>query len=107
MNFYAPLISRSKAEGLAPLAEEITAMYKKEMASELLHISLADNTLAVSVDSCPVSAYLKQRGVTPSKRLYMTTSIVMNRIAELSGLSFTMNSYNTDNGAAEYTFASK
>ncbi len=106
-NYYAPLIARIKAEGLAPLAEEITAMYKKEMASELLYISMTESTLKVAVDSCPVAAYLKQRGVTPSKRLYMTTSIVMNRIAELSGLSFTMNSYNTDNGAAEYTFASK
>ena len=103
-NYYSPLIDAIRAEGLAALEKHIKMTYETEGAAQLLHTQLSRDSLRVTVDACPAVSYLNKAGWEPSVWYKLTTETVMRTIADESGYAFTMSSYDSVSGAAEYCF---
>jgi hypothetical protein len=104
--YYAPLIAAVKACGLGALEGWFLHKYEVEEASELLHTTLSDERLSVTVDKCPAIAFMRTLGKEPSKYYIEQTRTVYKTIAEECGLSFTLKYYN-ENGGAGFTFCKK
>ena len=103
-NYYSPLIREIQEKGLAALEAFIRRTYESEQASELLHTKLTETSLEVQVDTCPAVRFLKAAGWEPSQWYSLTTETVMKTIAEECGYVFSLLSYDTANGAAQYAF---
>ena len=103
-NYYRPLIEDIRERGLAALEESIRETYEAEGAPDVLKAERTENSLEIHVDSCPATRYLKESGWEPSEWYPLTTEVVMRTIAENSGYSFSMISYDPLNGAAHYAF---
>ena len=97
--YFAPVVDRVKSEGLSALAEWLRDVYEREEASELLHTELTDSALVVTVDHCPAVAYMRSLGKEPSAYYIEQTRTVYKTIADLAGLSFTLDYYLEDGGA--------
>ena len=96
--FYAPIIDKIKAEGLAAVEKWIKDTYKAEDASELIHTALTDTTLEITVDKCPAIRYMHTLGQEPSKYFIEETRTVYSTVAAKCGLRFNLNYYNEDGG---------
>ncbi len=105
-NYYRPLIEEIREKGFEVLEAFIHKTYEAEEASELLRTECTANKLEVYVDACPAVRYLKAAGWEPSEWYSLTTETVMKTIADESGYTFSMISYDPANGAAHYVFRS-
>ena len=103
-NAYKHLIEKMKSEPLSALAEHIEATYRAEKASDALSLSLDGERLVVTVAYCPAVKHLKKTGRTVSKWFSLTTEAVMEALASESGLTFKMEAYDEETGAAKYSF---
>lgn len=101
---YIPVLAAIEKSGLTAIEEKIRDTYQKEKAEDVLHIVKDDNTLRVTVDSCPAVKHLLATGRTMSPYYSMTTSAVMEELAKKAGCSFSMDYYEEKTGAAQYTF---
>ncbi len=104
---YKNVISDAKENGLAAIEKKILDTYEKEKSLDLLKMERTDDKLIVNVAKCPAIEHLKNTGRTVSKWYRYTTEIVMEVLAEKSGLTFHMDSYDEETGAASYTFEAK
>lgn len=102
--WYAPLVASIRQDGLSALKAHIEKIYETEEAADVLRVSLEDGELLVAVDRCPAVTHMAFEGHTPSKWYVELTATVNRVIAELSGLSFEMISYDPVNGKAAYRF---
>ncbi len=102
--FYAPLVARIKAEGLAALEEHIVGIYATEEAADALCVERTDGELRVRVAYCPAVRFMKASGHTPSKWYIETTRTVNMTIADDADLGFELLSYDEETGAAAYRF---
>lgn len=105
--YYAPLLETLKQEGLGALAKHIEQTYETEEASEACRTRIADGTLTVRIDGCPVLAHFKKIGHLASPYFMQTTDTVNRVIAERAGLSYHMDCYDDETGACAYTFSVK
>ena len=103
-DFYWKIAEKTKAEGLRVIAEKIHDTYEKEHALEVLNLDLSGECLKVTVSECPAEKFLRGRNVTLTPLYYMSTSVVMETLAEMAGYQFSMDSYDPSNGAASYRF---
>ena len=87
-NYYSPVIERIKSEGLMAIKEWLELTYEVEEASELLHTTLSENTLSVTIDRSPVIEYMHSLGKEPSEYYIEQTRTVYSTVASLAGLSF-------------------
>lgn len=104
-NVYRPLIEKIRQDGLDVVAEKLERTYRTEQASDALVLCREEKQLRVQVKYCPAVRYLIATGRTVSEWFPETTRVVMQTLAEESGLSFTMESYDPETGAAEYSFS--
>jgi len=102
-NYYSPIISEIKQNGLSSVKEWIENIYKTEEASYLLHISFSPKKLQVKIDHSPAIEYMRTLGQEPSKYYIEETRTLYRVIAEECGYSFILYNY-SDNGAAEFSF---
>ena len=102
--FYAPLIARIRLEGLSALEQWIQKLYETEEASQVLHCSLSNRELLVTVDSSPVISYMASLNQQPSEYYIEQTKTLYQTLAEECGFTFTLHEYR-ENGAARFTFA--
>ena len=102
--FYAPQIEEIRKGGLPAVKEFIEKMYTVDEAMDVLHTELTEDKLTVTVDACPAVRYIHSANQTPSKYLILQTSVLYDVIAKEAGLSFVLNSYHEEDGAAKYTF---
>ena len=103
-NYYSPVIERIKSEGLMAIKEWLERTYEVEEASELLHTTLSENTLSVTIDRSPVIEYMHSLGKEPSEYYIEQTRTVYSTVASLAGLSFELLSYGKD-GSARFIFS--
>ncbi len=102
--YYSPLIAEIKKDGLSAMKAHIEKTYTVEKAPDNVKCELSESELKVTVSECPAVKYMKESGYEPSKWYVMTTSVVNDVIAKMSGYCFEMISYNEENGAAKYRF---
>ena len=103
-NIYCKRIEAIQKDGLAALAEQIKDTYVREKAEDALTLTLTPDRLDVSIAYCPAVQYLHETGRVISDWYRCTTEIVMEVLAQKSGLHFTMDSYEPETGAAKYHF---
>ena len=103
-DFYHPVAESARGVGLSAIAEKIQDTYAKEHAEDALQMEMADNELKVSVSHCPAESFLRSVGVEVSPLYYLSTEVVMDTLARMSGYSFQMDTYDPITGAASYHF---
>ena len=102
--WYSPLAAEVKKKGFVALREHIEKIYQIEEAPEVLHFTLKEGELRVSMDHCPGIAYMRSIGYEPSPWYVELTSTVNRVIAEMCDLGFEMISYDNETGQASYRF---
>lgn len=103
-NAYKSLLEEMQKDPLKVLANKIRQTYLSENAHDALEIEVSENKLSVNVKYCPAIRHLKATGRDVSEWFYMTTTIVMEALAQAGNLAFTMEQYNPQTGAATYSF---
>ena len=104
-NVYGKTITAVKDQGLVPLEAMIRDTYEKEKALDALTTVWTEDRLLVQVAECPVVKHLKATGRVVSPWYRYTTETVMQTVADCCGLTFTMDSYDEETGAAQYRFS--
>ncbi len=101
---YIKTIEAMKNGALDAIADRIKETYRLEKAEDALELHRDGNTLSVKIAYCPAVKHLRKTGreVTPWFRY--TTETVMQTLADIGGLKFTMESYDEQTGAAAYSF---
>lgn len=102
---YPKRVEAIRAGGLAALADQLRDTYTREKADDALTLTLTPERLDVSVAYCPAVRHLRATGRRVSDWYRCTTEIVMEVLAEESGIGFAMDSYDPDSGAARYHFS--
>ena len=82
----------------------IRGTYEKEQASDVLQIEQNEDSMTVRIEYCPAVKHLHETGRVVSDWFPFTTSVVMQTMAEAAGLSFCMERYEEQTGAAVYSF---
>lgn len=103
-DFYWPVAEAARKKGLAAIAERILQTYKLEHAEDAVQTCVCGNTLTVTIRYCPALAYLHTIGVKVSALYHLSTEAVMQTLAEMSGVTFQMDAYDPESGAATYRF---
>ena len=103
-NVYGNILADVKARGLSALQDAILNTYHNEKCPDAVKTALTDTCLTVEVSYCPAVKHLKTTGREVSGWYRYTTEFVMQTLADLSGYSFTMDSYDEETGAASYRF---
>ena len=101
---YKPVINAIKSDPMGAIENKIRETYRQEKADDVLQIEKDENTLCVKILHCPAVKHLKETGRVVSSWFYLTTQVVMKTLAEHAGLSFTMEYYDEETGAAKYRF---
>lgn len=104
-DYYAPLINDIRANGLSVLLKWFETKYEKEEASEVLHTSLDENSLTVTIDKCPAIAFMHTLGKEPSKYYVEETKTVYETIAKECGYTFKLEYYD-ELGGTKFSFTS-
>ncbi len=102
---YKPVFAEAKTDPLGAIEKKIRETYKLEHAEDALSIENDGKTLSVKIAYCPAVKHLRKTGREVSKWFPLSTEVVMQTIAEKTGLRFTMESYDEKTGAAAYSFA--
>lgn len=103
--YFAPMIERMKTEGIGPLEEYLKAVYESEEARDVLKTVREGEGLHVLISACPAVRHIQASGRTVSRWYDLTTTSVMDAIAQAAGFRFKMLNYDEDTGRAEYTFS--
>ena len=69
-----------------------------------MELVISGDTLDVTVHYCPAVRHIKNRGFMPHRSFAMSTDAVYDVIAKVSGLTFKMDFYDHDTGAAKFRF---
>jgi hypothetical protein len=102
--FYAPAIEKFKAGGLSEIKAWLEHLYEVEEAPEVLHTTLTDTELKVTIDKSPVIEYMHSLGKEPSEYYVEQTRTLYAAMAEEAGLGFSLDKYDEATGHAEYRF---
>ncbi len=108
LNVYRKIIEKAnEGDALKVIADKIIDTYNLEKTPEVLHLTNDGSTLFVKIDYCPAVKHLRSTGRTVSPFFRYATEYVMETLAENTGLSFIMDSYDEETGAAAYRFIKK
>jgi hypothetical protein len=106
-NVYKPVLEKMQEAPLDALAEKIRNTYIAEKAEDALELIREENALTVKVAYCPGVKHLRATGREVSQWFPMTTTVVMETLAQAGGLRFVMERYDPETGAAQYRFSAK
>ena len=84
--------------------EQIRKTYEAEKASDVLRVENDGKTLRIRIEYCPAVKHLRSTGREVSRFFSYATSVVMETLAEACGVSFEMDFYDDETGAASYHF---
>lgn len=101
---YKPVFDAMQTDALGAIEAKIRETYKLEKAEDALYIDNDGKTLSVKIAYCPAVKYLRATGRDVCQWFHLSTETVMQTLAEYAGLTFTMESYDTQTGAAAYSF---
>ena len=101
------VLEACEKDGLAAVERFIHHMFAREKAEDLVKTELSADgkKLSVTVEKDPQITYLKENGLMIAEKLSMTTTVPLQVLAEKSGSVYTMDSYDNETGARQYTFA--
>jgi len=97
-------LAKMKEQPFETLAEKIRSTYLAEKAVDALEVIQDDDSLTVKITYCPAVKHLRKTGREVSQWFSMTTSVVMGTLAEAGDLTFEMERYDPETGAAQYRF---
>jgi hypothetical protein len=103
-NVYQKTIIDINARGLKAVEDKILDTYAKEKSIDAVETILNGNKLSVKVKYCPAVKHLLSTGRKVTKHFIYSTSLVMQKLADKTGLKFNMLSYDNETGKAEYEF---
>lgn len=103
-NAYKPVIQQMRADPLKALADKIRQTYTAEKAEDALHLNMQDNRMLVQIAYCPAVKHLRATGREVSQWFFLTTATVMETLAKVGDLAFTMEHYDPETGTARYAF---
>ena len=103
-NVYKPVLQKMQDDPFGALAEKIRSTYAAEKAEDALELAQSENVLTVKVAYCPGVKHLRATGREVSQWFPMTTTVVMETLAQAGGLTFRMEQYDPETGAAQYSF---
>ena len=105
-NVYKKLMEDIRVRGLQAIEDKIRDTYRKEKAEDALEtaLSLDGKELQVRTTYCPAVKHLKATGRDVSPWYRYTTEVVMETLAEMSGLRFEVHYYNEETGETQYSF---
>ncbi len=107
-NVYRKVIEKAKeGDALKVVADKIRDTYNLEKAPEVLKLESDGTTLTVNIEYCPAIKHLKKTGKEITPYFIYSTKTVMETLAENTGLTFIMDSYDDNTGAAQYRFIKK
>lgn len=101
---YQKVIQDAEKRGIEAIKEKIIDTYQKEKSSEVLSITQQDGKTVVNVQYCPAVKHLYHTGRQVTPWFKLTTTVVMQVLANHAGLTFEMNSYDETTGQATYCF---
>ena len=105
-NVHRRAMEQVQNKGLEAVAKFIKNTYIKEKAEDVLTMEQTENALTVRIAYCPAVKHLKETGREVSKWYRYTTETIMETVAEAGGLTFSMEFYDEETGAAKYRFKS-
>lgn len=105
-NVYCKVIEEAKEKGLPVIEKFLRDTYRKEHAEDVLTTKLSEDgkKLEVKVASCPAVKHLHDTGREVTKWYVLSTSLVMQTLADAIGAKFEMESYDEATGKAAYRF---
>ena len=103
-NVYRKVIEKIQSKGIAAIEEKIVDTYEKEKCAEVLKITKEGNKTTFEVEYCPAVKHLTETGRTVTEWFELTTSVVMQSLAEHADLCFEMEEYDASTGKARYSF---
>lgn len=103
-DIYKFVIKDMQTKPLEALADKIKQTYQAEKAEDVLQLDISENKLTVNIQYCPAVNHLRATGRNVSKWFYMSTTVVMETLAQEANLSFEMEKYDEETGAAVYFF---
>jgi len=103
-NVYKPVFAAIKEKGLKAIEEKILDTYALEKYPEAVKTTLDENGLLVEVAFCPAVKHLRATGRDMSKWYPYSTTVVMESLAKAAGVTFVMDAYDHETGAARYRF---
>ena len=101
---YKPVFTAMEQDPLGAIEAKIRETYKLEKAEDALTIENDGKTLSVKIAYCPAVKHLHATGRTVSQWFHLSTETVMQTLADHAGLTFVMEAYDKDTGAAAYSF---
>lgn len=101
---YIPLSEEIRKRGIDAIEDKIRDTYQKEKAQDALRIEKAPDFMQVRISYCPAVKHLHETGRVVSKYYSLTTEVVMEALAEKAGFEFSMDRYDEETGACEYSF---
>ena len=106
-NVYKPVIEKLATDPLGAIEEKLRWTYEAEKCPDALTVTRTEKGMEVRVAYCPAVRHLKETGREVSPWFALSTSVVMETLAEAAGLDFVMESYDTETGRAVYRFEQK
>jgi len=103
-NVYKPVIEAMKTDPLGALEAKIRNTYKLEKSEDALTIENNGKKLSVKITYCPAVKHLRATGRDVSEYFSYSTETVMQTLADIASIRFTMLSYDKESGAAQYEF---
>ncbi len=104
LHAYGAVIQDMQKAPFEALEKLIRKTYALEKAEDALSITSKENKMTVTVAYCPAVKHLHKTGREVSKWFPLTTTAVMDALAKKGGLKFSMDGYDEESGAAEYSF---
>lgn len=101
---YKPVFAAMEQDALSAIENQIRETYKLERAEDVLAIVNDGSKLSVKVAYCPAVKHLRATGREVSKWFSLSTETVMQTFADHAGLTFAMEAYDEETGAAAYSF---
>ena len=103
-NVYKPVIEAMKSDPLGALEAKIRDTYKLEKSEDALTVTNNGKKLSVKISYCPAVKHLRATGRDVSEYFSYSTETVMQTLADIAKIKFTMESYDKESGAAAYSF---
>ena len=104
LHVYKPVIEAMRDDAMGAVEAKIRETYQLEHAEDVLSLERDGNKLSVKIAYCPAVKYLRATGREVSGWFRYGTETVMATLAEQGGLTFVMEAYDEETGAAAYSF---
>ncbi|MEA4965493.1 MAG: hypothetical protein VB055_06705 [Oscillospiraceae bacterium] len=101
---YKPVFREMETDALGAIEAKIRDTYRLEKAEDAMTVENDGKQLSVQIAYCPAVKHLRETGRDVSAWFRDSTEVVMQTLAEQAGLTFTMERYDPETGAAAYSF---